>query len=74
MSGYGGAHSAPTDSHVSGPISVGWVVFSAVLIGAGLFMLAYWLLTFNWFYFLGIASCVLGGLMLFSRRAGLDSA
>ncbi|MCI4372577.1 MAG: hypothetical protein L3K02_02900 [Thermoplasmata archaeon] len=74
MSGYGGAHSTAPHGHVSSPISVGWVVVSAVLIGTGLFMLAYWLLTFNWFFFLGIAPCVAGGLMLFSRRAGLDSA
>jgi hypothetical protein len=74
MSGYGGAHAAPAHGHVSSPISVPWVVLSAVLIGLGLFMLAYWLLTFNWFFFLGIAPCLAGGLMLFSRRAGVDSA
>jgi len=74
MSGYGGAHSAPPHGHVRSPISVLWVVLSALLIGGGLFLLAYWLVTFNWLFFSGIAPCVLGGLMLFSPRAGLDSA
>ncbi len=74
MSGYGGAHAGPRHAHVRSPISVPWVVLSALLIGLGLFMLAYWLVTFTWLDFLGIAPCVLGGLMLFSRRAGFDSA
>jgi membrane-bound ClpP family serine protease len=74
MSGYGGAHSASPHGHVKSPISVSWVVLSALLIGLGVFMMAYFLVTFRWFYFLGIAPCVAGGLMLFSRRAGLDSA
>jgi hypothetical protein len=74
MSGYGDSHSAPSHAHAKSPISVGWVVFAAVLIGIGLLLIAYFLLTFNLLYFIGIAPCVVGGLLFFSRRTGLDSA
>jgi hypothetical protein len=50
------------------------VVAAALLIGLGLTLLAYVLVTFDLLYFLGIVPCVVGGLMLFSRRAGVDSA
>ncbi|MGD0256505.1 MAG: hypothetical protein ABSB90_01305 [Thermoplasmata archaeon] len=74
MSGYGERHSTPPHRHVSSPISVPWVVAAALLIGLGLTLLAYVLVTFDLLYFLGIVPCVVGGLMLFSRRAGVDSA
>ncbi|MCI4365496.1 MAG: hypothetical protein L3K10_05490 [Thermoplasmata archaeon] len=74
MSGYGTPPAAVSHGHVSSPISVPWVVLSAVLVGVGLFFVWWWVTTFDWLYFLGVAPCVLGGLMLFSRRAGLDSA
>jgi hypothetical protein len=74
MSGYGEAHRTPSHGHARSPINVGWVVLAALLIGLGLFMMAYWLVTFQWVFFLGIAPCVGGGLMLFSRRAGFDTA
>jgi hypothetical protein len=74
MSGYGGAHATAHHAVVRSPISVTWVLASALLIGLGIFMMAYWLLTFAWFYALGVAPCVIGGLMLFSRRAGYDTA
>ena len=74
MSGYSGAHSAPPHGRVRSPISVPWVILAALLMGLGVFMMAYFLVTFSWIYFLGIAPCVAGGLMLFSRQAGVDSA
>jgi hypothetical protein len=74
MSGYGVAHPPRAHSSVKSPISVPWVILSAALIGLGLWLDAYWLLTFNWLFFTGFPICVLGGLMLFSRRAGYDTA
>jgi membrane-bound ClpP family serine protease len=74
MSGYGEAHSRPSHGHERSPISVGWVILSATLIGLGLLLMAYFLLTFNLLLLVGIAPCVAGGLMLFDRRAGFDSA
>jgi membrane-bound ClpP family serine protease len=74
MSSYGAARGRPAPAHERSPISVGWVILAAVLIGIGLTLLAYFFLTFNLLYFVGIAPCVIGGLMLFDRRAGLDSA
>jgi len=53
---------------------VGWVILSALLIGLGLLLMAYFLLTFNLLLLVGIVPCVAGGLMLFDRRAGFDSA
>jgi hypothetical protein len=74
MNGYGEVHPPRTHGKIVSPISVPWVVLSAVLIGLGLGLIAYWLLTFEWLYFTGIPLCVIGGTMLFSRRAGVDSA
>jgi hypothetical protein len=56
------------------PISVPWVIAAALLIGAGIWVLSYMLLEFDGFYLIGIAPVVLGSLMLFDKRAGLDHA
>ncbi|HLM91323.1 MAG TPA: hypothetical protein VK424_04640 [Thermoplasmata archaeon] len=74
MSEYGDAHHAGTKAHVRSPINVGWVVLAALLIGSGLFLIAYWLYMFDLRYSFGIALVVIGGLMLFHPRAGLDHA
>ena len=74
MSEYGGGHPTSAHPHAKSPISVPWVVGAALLIGLGVFAMAYFLLTFNLLYFFGIGALALGGLMLFSRRAGVDSA
>ncbi|MGP8071920.1 MAG: hypothetical protein ACLPZM_02185 [Thermoplasmata archaeon] len=74
MSGYGDAHHAAGQSHVRSPINVGWVVLAAVLIGVGLGLIAWWLYEYNLEYSFGIVLVVVGGLMLFNRRAGLDHA
>lgn len=55
-------------------ISVMWVILSALVLGLGLFTVTYWLLTQNWLYFAGVLPTVVGGLMLFSPRAGWDHA
>jgi hypothetical protein len=68
-SGHGGA-----PAHVKSPISVPWVIAASLLIGVGLFFDWYWLYTFNLEYTFGIALVVVGGFMLFSKRAGLDHA
>ncbi|MGA8665023.1 MAG: hypothetical protein WB809_08195 [Thermoplasmata archaeon] len=74
MSGYGDGHHGAAPAHVRSPISVGWVVLAALLIGVGLFFVAYWLYMFDLWYSFGIALVVIGGLMLFHPRAGLDHA
>jgi hypothetical protein len=74
MSAYGATRASPAHGHERSPISVGWVILAAVLIGGGLFLIAYFFLTWNLLYFVGIAPCVAGGLMLFDRRAGHDAA
>jgi hypothetical protein len=71
MSAYGSSHHP---AHVKSPISVAWVLALSLLVGVGLFMLAYWFLTGSWLFFLGIAPVVAGGLMMFSPRAGADHA
>jgi uncharacterized membrane protein len=67
------AHAEP-NSHATRSISVAWVVLAALMIGIGLGLIAYWQLTQSWLYFAGIIPTILGGMMLFSRRAGLDHA
>jgi len=74
MSEYAEAHHGSPSAHVRSPISVGWVVLSALLIGTGLFLIAYWLYMFDLRYSFGIAFVVIGGLMLFHPRAGWDHA
>ncbi|MGA7922762.1 MAG: hypothetical protein WCA77_02165, partial [Thermoplasmata archaeon] len=54
------------------PISLPTVIASAVLIGAGLFSIIYWLLTFDWLWFGGVFLVLAGALLFFSRRTGLD--
>jgi hypothetical protein len=56
------------------PISVPWVVLCAVLMGAGIWSMTYWLYTFSWIWFLGVVPCTIGVLMLLSPRAGWDRA
>ncbi len=69
---------AHSGSHPSGhqktPISVPYVAGAALLIGVGLFLIFYWLLTFQWAFFSGIFLLVIGVLLLFDRRAGLDAS
>lgn len=54
------------------PLSIPYVILSAVLIGAGIFLIFDWIATFNWPAFGGILLLALGALMLFSPRAGAD--
>ncbi len=78
MGAYGGGH--PGESHPGagkhrgGPINVGWVVLAALIIGAGMFLILYWLYTFNLEWAWGIGLVLVGALMLFSPRAGANSA
>ncbi len=78
MAGYGEAHAGGTHrahgKHPGGPISIGWTVLAAAIIGAGMFLIFYWLYTFNLEWSWGIGLVLIGALMLFSPRAGADSA
>lgn len=74
MSEYGG-EPVGVHGHVEkSPISVGWVILAAVLCGIGLFLVWFWLSTFDWIYFPGVALVFIGGIMFFNHRAGLDHA
>lgn len=68
------AHSAVAASPASRSVSIPFVVIAALLVGAGLFSAMVWLVTFQWIYFAGLGLLVIGGLMLFSPRAGADRA
>jgi len=56
------------------PISVPWVVLSAVLCGLGILSLSYWLITFTWILLGGVVPLAVGAYMFFSPRAGWDHA
>jgi hypothetical protein len=74
MSDYGGPRPEAVHDHAASPISVPWVVLAALCMGGGIFLIAYWLLTaFNWLWFSGFPLATIGGVMLLSRRAGLDA-
>jgi hypothetical protein len=57
-----------------GPLSIPFVIAAALLIGLGIFLISLWMETFSWAYFGGIGLLAIGGLMLFSPRAGADRA
>jgi len=59
---------------VASPISVLWVIAASLIAAAGLFLIAMWLLTFMWVYFLGPFLVLASILMFLNRRAGLDHA
>lgn len=65
-------HSAPDRSESS--LSVPFLVFAALLIGVGLFGMAYWLVTFEWLYFASVVPLVVGAYLLFTRGTGPDRA
>lgn len=56
------------------PISVPFVVLSAVLCGLGILSLSYWLITFSWVLLAGVIPLALGAYMFFSPLAGWDHA
>jgi hypothetical protein len=60
--------------HVEGSLSVPFLVLAALLIGVGLFGMAYWLVTFQWPYFASVIPLTLGAYMLFTRGTGSDRA
>lgn len=68
--GEGGESSGHSASHVSIP----WVVLAAALAGIGLFLISYWLTYFYWPAFGGVALVIIGAVLLFNRRTGLDHA
>jgi hypothetical protein len=57
-----------------GRVNVPWVVLSALLMGAGIFLILTWLITFDWVYFPGVGLMAVGFLLTFHPRAGLDRA
>ena len=56
------------------PISVPYVLASSILIGVGIFSMTYWVITFDWLFFLGVVPCLAGALLLLSPRAGANQA
>jgi len=56
------------------PLSLPFLVLSAVLCGVGLFGMALFLVTFKWLYFAAVIPLVLGAYMLFTRGTGPDHA
>ena len=57
-----------------GTLSIPFVIAAALLIGLGIFLISLWMETFSWAYFSGVGLLAIGGLMLFSPRAGADRA
>jgi Na+/proline symporter len=55
-------------------ISVPFVVLAAIVAMLGLFSLLYWVITFQWVFFLGVVPMTIGALMLFHPKAGSNRA
>ena len=73
MSGYRTAERKHSESEADS-LSIPYLVLAAVLCGAGIFGLAYWLVTQNWLFFASVIPVILGALMLFTRGTGPDHA
>lgn len=69
------AHGASSDHVASdGSISIPWTVLASVLVGLGLFGMAYWLVTFSWLLFLSVIPLSIGAVLLFTRATGAEHA
>ncbi|HTP55251.1 MAG TPA: hypothetical protein VML53_01115 [Thermoplasmata archaeon] len=72
MEGSAAAHSSAHGRATASEI--GAIVGAAVLVGAGITGLAYWLITFHWLFLGSVIPLAAGGLLLFSRWTGPDRA
>jgi hypothetical protein len=61
-------------AHAASPISVPWVVAASVISAAGLFVIWWWLYTFNLEFGWGPFLVFIGLLMFMDKRAGWDHA
>jgi hypothetical protein len=52
--------------------SVGWVIGASLLMGAGLFLITTWLITFDLLFFTGFGALLVGALMILDPRMGAD--
>ncbi|HEV2167182.1 MAG TPA: hypothetical protein VGS23_09460 [Thermoplasmata archaeon] len=55
-------------------ISVPFVIAAAVIAALGLFSLLYWVITFQWIFFLGAIPMAIGALMFFHPKMGSNRA
>jgi hypothetical protein len=56
-------------------VNVPFLLLAGVIIAVGITMVPAWFLTGSWLYFgVFIATFLVGGLLLFDRRTGADSA
>lgn len=68
------SEASPAQTRAGHSLSVPFLVVAALLIGVGLFGMAYWLVTFQWVYFASVIPTALGAYMLFTRGTGPDRA
>ena len=75
MSDYVSSHGShePT-ARKSSASTVGWIVLAALLCGAGLFLLSYFIAFFAWWAFSGIVLVVLGFLTFLRTWTGPESS
>ena len=67
-------HATVSHAVVKSPISVPWVILSAILCGVGIMAMMYWLVTSEWIFFAGVIPCLIGALMFLDPRAGANHA
>lgn len=63
---------APTEPHEG--ISIPLTIVAALMSGAGIFGMVYWLYTLNWIYFASVVLLIGGCYLLFTRVTGPDHA
>jgi len=67
---------ASASEHVAAvnSISVPFVILAALVASLGLFCLLYWVITFQWVFFLGVVPMTIGALMFFHPKMGSNRA
>ena len=69
---HGEVASAPANARNS--ISIPFVILASVVAALGLFSLLFWVITFQWIFFLGTVPMAIGALMFFHPKMGSNRA
>lgn len=61
-------------AHSTNTLSIPFVIGATLLAVLGTISVLFFVITFQWIYFLGVVPAVVGALLFFSPRAGSDHA
>ena len=68
------AESVPGHTAARNSISIPFVVLASLIAALGMLALLFWVITFQWVYFLGAVPMAIGALMFFHPKMGSNRA